>query len=152
MSQVGAASASTRRCPSVVPLPSSSNEVPTSAPENVCAGVGLDDDHLMSLGMTARRQQADSRYQLHLALVLDICRASEVDPFPDCVVVQRAGVSELACLDVDWHAREEAVATAVIEMQVGIADAGDIARDVLRVRRRGHIVDLRSHVDHAGVD
>src|SRR5438105_3918940 len=29
--------------------------------ENVCAGVGLDDDHLMPVRMPGRRQQADSR-------------------------------------------------------------------------------------------
>src|SRR2546422_7410227 len=31
------------------------------ASENVCAGVGLDDDHLVPVRMPGRRQQADSR-------------------------------------------------------------------------------------------
>jgi site-specific recombinase XerC len=46
------------------------------------------------------------------------------------------------CLDVDRHAREEAVAAAVVEMQVGVDDAGDVARDVLGVR----LADRRLHV------
>src|SRR5438034_9496141 len=50
------------------------------------------------------------------------------------------------------HAREEAVATAVVEMQVGVDDGGDVAGDVLGVRRRAQIVDLGPRVDHPGVD
>src|SRR5881275_2038370 len=38
------------------------------ASQNVCAGAGLDDDHLMPVRMPGRRQQADSRKHLHLAL------------------------------------------------------------------------------------
>jgi hypothetical protein len=66
--------------------------------------------------------------------VLDIRRAVEVDPFTDRVVVERARVGEFARLHVDRHAREEAVPAAVVEMQVGVDDAGDVAGDVLRVR------------------
>src|SRR5262249_58675462 len=46
----------------------------------------------------------------------------------------------------------EAVAAAVVEMQVGVDDIGDVARDVLGVWRRAHILDLGPRVDHAGVD
>jgi len=84
--------------------------------------------------------------------VLDIRRAVEVDPFSDRVVVERTRVGELACLDVNRHAREEAVAATVVVMQVGIDDAGDVARDVLGMRCRAHIVDLGPRVDQAGVD
>ena len=57
--------------------------------------------------------------------MLDVLRALEVDPFADRVVVERTRVAELACLDVDRDAREEAVAAAVVVVQVGIDDAGD---------------------------
>jgi hypothetical protein len=82
----------------------------------------------------------------------DIRRAVEVDPFADRVVVERARVGELACLHVDRHAREEPVAAAVVEMEVGVDDAGDLAWDVLGMRRQAHIVDLGPRVDHARVD
>src|SRR5262249_60986197 len=64
------------------------------ASENMCARVGLDDDHLMAVRMPGRRQQTDSRQQLHLALVLDIRRAVEIDPFSDRVPVERTRVGE----------------------------------------------------------
>ena len=78
--------------------------------------------------MPGRRQQADARQRLRLALVLDIRRAVEVDPFADRVVLERTRVGELARLDVDRNSREEAVAAAVVEMQMGVDDAGDVAR------------------------
>src|SRR4029453_303707 len=56
--------------------------------ENVCARAGLDDDHLMPVRMPGRRQQADPREHLRLALVLDIRRAVEVDPFSQRVAVE----------------------------------------------------------------
>src|SRR5437868_4110497 len=84
--------------------------------------------------------------------MLDIRCAVEVDPFTDRVVVERTRVRELARLDVDRHAREEAVAAAVVEMQVGVDDGGDVAGDVLGVRCRAQIVDLGPRVDHPGVD
>ena len=59
--------------------------------------------------------------------MLDVGRAIEVDPFTDRVVVECPRVGELARLDVDRHAGEEAVAAAVVEMQVGVDDAGDVA-------------------------
>ena len=43
------------------PTPHPENIPRDVASENVSAGVGLDDDHLMSVRMTGRRQQADSR-------------------------------------------------------------------------------------------
>src|SRR5205085_3607924 len=67
-------------------------------------------------------------------------------------VVERTRVRELARLDVDRHAWEEAVAAAVVKMQVSVDDGGDVAGDVLGVRRRAHIVDLGPRVDHPGVD
>src|SRR3954452_14115615 len=70
----------------------------------------------------------------------------------DRVVVERTRVCELARLDVDRHAREEAVASAVVEMQVRVDDTGNVARNVLGVRRRAHVVDLWPRVDHPGVD
>src|SRR5262245_30056921 len=106
----------------------------------------------MAVRVPGRRQQADPRQHFGLALVLDIRRAVEVDPFTDRVVVERTRVGELARLDVDRHAREEAVPAAVVVMQVGVDDAGDVARDVLGVRRRTHIADLGPRIDHPGVD
>jgi hypothetical protein len=84
--------------------------------------------------------------------VLDIRRAVEGDPFADRVVLERARVGELARLDVDRHSREEAVAAAVVEMQVRVDDASDVAWDVLGVRRRAQIVDLGPRVDQPSVD
>jgi hypothetical protein len=37
-------------------------------------------------------------------------------------------------------------------MQMSVDDARDVARDVLGVRRRAHIVDLGPRLDQAGVD
>src|SRR5262245_52951936 len=37
-------------------------------------------------------------------------------------------------------------------MQMGVDDAGDVARDVLGVRRRAHVLDLGPRVDQSGVD
>src|SRR5947208_17158933 len=37
-------------------------------------------------------------------------------------------------------------------MQMRVDDTGNVARDVLRVRRRAQIVDLGPCVDHPGVD
>jgi hypothetical protein len=48
--------------------------------------------------------------------------------------------------------REEAVAAAVVVMQVGVDHAGDVAGKVLEVRRRAHIFDFGPQVDDAGVD
>src|SRR5204863_305339 len=41
---------------------------------------------------------------------------------------------------------------AVVEMQVGVDDGGDVPGNVLGVRRRAQIVDLGPRVDHPGVD
>src|SRR5262245_57758672 len=120
--------------------------------KDVRAGVGFDHDYLMPVRVPGRRQQADPWEHIRLAFVLDIRRAVEVDPLPERVVVDRTRVGELACLDVDRHAREEAVPAAVVEVQVGVDDADDVARDVLGVRRRAHIVDLGPRLDQAGVD
>src|SRR5258708_2081018 len=47
------------------------------------------------------------------------------------LVAPRARVRELPRLDVDRHAREQPVASAVIEVQVRIDHADDLARHVL---------------------
>jgi hypothetical protein len=88
--------------------------------------------------------------------VPDIRRAVEVDPFSDRVVVERTRVDELACLDVDRHAREEAVAAAVVVMQVGVdddVDAGEVEVLLAQWDEAGvKVGHRRAQLRHAGVD
>ncbi len=98
--------------------------------------------------VAGRRQQPDAGERLRLAVVLDVGRTREVDPF---VRVMRR--LQLEPLDVDRHAGKQAVAAAVVEVKVGVDDAHDLSGDVLRHRHRlAFLVQLRRQVEHAGVD
>src|SRR6266511_5408135 len=80
VSHVGAASASTRRCPSVAPLPSSWNVYATSPPMTTRPS-GVSTRTLWCPRVAGRRQQPDAGERLRLAVVLDVGRTREVDPF-----------------------------------------------------------------------
>ena len=88
--------------------------------------------------------------------MLDICRAVEVDPFADRVIVERTRVGELARLDVDRPAGEEVVAAAVVGVQMCVDDDVDTGEvEVLLaqwLKARIHIGHSRVQLRHAGVD
>ena len=108
----------------------------------------VDRDALVAVCVAGRRQQPDAGEHVRLAVVLDVGRTREVDPF---VWVMRPW--QLESLDVDRHAGKQAVAAAVVEVKVGVDDAHDVSGDVLRHRhRRAFLVQLRCRVEHAGVD
>jgi hypothetical protein len=75
------------------------------------------------------RQQPDAGQYLGLAVVLDVGRTGEVDPF---LWVMRC--LQFEPLDVDRHSGKQAVAAAVVEVKVGVDDADDVSGDVLRHR------------------
>ena len=59
----------------------------------------------------------------------------------------------LGALHVDRRAGEQAVAAAVVEVQVRVDHAHDVARDLLRVEADPPLrVELRRRVDHPRVD
>jgi hypothetical protein len=89
----------------------------------------LDDDHLHPAGVARRGDQPDPGEQLVLTVDRHVLHAGRVHPFADGVVVLGARVVELLTLDVERLAGEEVVATAVVEVQVGVdddVDAGEI--------------------------
>jgi hypothetical protein len=60
---------------------------------------------------------------------------------------------QLEPLDVDRHTGKQAVAAAVVEVEVSVDDAHDVSGDVLGHRhRRAFLVQLWRRVEHAGVD
>ena len=70
------------------PLSSSPNEVATCASRMIRPSSVSNYDCLELVGVPGRRQQADPRWRLDLALVLDTRCAGEVDPFADRVVLE----------------------------------------------------------------
>src|SRR6476661_10620669 len=93
--------------------------------------VGLYDDDLMSGRVSRRREEPDAGQDLRLAVVLDVRRARKVDPLPHRVVVLGPRVCELASLYVDRGAREEPVATAVVEVEVRVDDDRDATHELV---------------------
>src|SRR3954469_446913 len=98
-----------------------------------------------------RGQDTDARKDLGLAIVLHVGRAVELDPLLEVAGRLRRGA--LGSLHVDRHAREEPVAAAVVEVQVRVDHARDIARDRLRAEPDAPLLlQLGRRVDHPGVD
>src|SRR5512139_286774 len=90
---------------------------------------GLDDDHLHAACVARRRDESEPGEQLELAVDRLVPHAGRLDPLANGVVVLAARVVELPTLDVDRPAGEEAVAAAVVEVQVRVdddVDAGEI--------------------------
>ena len=76
-----------------------------------------------------RRDEPKPGQQLEFAVDRLVQHAGCVDPLADRVVVLAARVLELLTLDVDRLAGKEAVAAAVVEMQMRIdddVDAGEV--------------------------
>ena len=106
----------------------------------------------MSRRVAGRRQDAHAVRDLGLALVLDVRRALELHPLRDREV-RLARCHALDALHVDRGADEEPVPAAVVEVQVRVDHADDVARDLRGVEADAPLgVELRRRVDHAGVD
>ena len=76
-----------------------------------------------------RRNESDPGQQLELAIDRHVLHAGRIDPLANGVVVLAARVVELPTLNVDRLAGEEAVAAAMVEVQVGVdddVDAGEV--------------------------
>ena len=95
----------------------------------------FDDDDLRASRVARRRDEPDPGQQLELAVDGHVLHAGRVDPLADRVVVLAARVVELLPLDVDRPAREEVVAAAVVEVQVGVDDDVDAGRVEVGLRR-----------------
>src|SRR4051794_14700347 len=117
---------------------------------------GLDHDDLRTARMTWRRDESDPGEQLELAVDRHVPDTARVDPLANRVVVLAARVVELLTLDVDRPAREEVVATAVVEVQVCVddnVDAGDVEVLLTQgVQARIHVGHQRVQLRHACVD
>jgi hypothetical protein len=92
------------------------------------AVVRLDQYRLMPRRVSRCRDDAKSRQNLLFALELHVRGALEVDPLRKRVVLCASRLT-LEPLHVDRRPGEEAVPTAVVEMQVCIDYANDITRD-----------------------
>jgi hypothetical protein len=75
----------------------------------------LDDDDLHPACVARRGDKPEPGKQLELAVDRYVPHAGRIDPLANGVVVLVPGVLELPTLDVNWLAREEVVAAAVIE-------------------------------------
>src|SRR5882762_4703849 len=78
--------------------------------------------HRLVAGRVARcREDAHAFHDLAIAFDCFIARFGEVDPLDDRVALTQCEV-ELGLLDMDRHAWERAVLSAVVEMQVAVDD------------------------------
>ena len=75
--------------------------------------------------MARRRDEPEPGKQLELAVDRHVLHAGRIDPLANRVVLRVARVVEFPTLDVDRFAREEVVAAAVVEVQVGVDDDVD---------------------------
>jgi hypothetical protein len=103
-----------------------------------------------------RRDEPETRKQLELAVDRYVLHAGRIDPLANRVVLRVACVVELPTLDVDRFAREEMVAAAVVEVQVGVDDDVDACEvEALLAqwtKARIEVGHRRVQVRHAGVD
>src|SRR5438105_8358876 len=114
--------------------------------------VRVDEHRLVAGRVTRRRDDANSRNDLRLAVELDVVGTLELDPLRNRVI-GFAGRLALPALHVDRKAWKEPIPAAVVEVEVRVDHARDVAWDPLRVDRRAPLlVELRRRVDHPRVD
>jgi hypothetical protein len=103
-----------------------------------------------------RRDEPEPGKQLELAVDRHVPHAGRLDPLANGVVLLAAGVVELPTLDVDRPAGEEAVAAAVVEVQVCVdddVDAGEVEVLLVQWTKAGiEVGHCRVQLRHAGVD
>ena len=98
------------------------------------------------------RDDANAGQHFLFAVELHVRGAFEVDPLRNRVVLCSSRLT-LEPLHVDRSSAEEAIPAAVVEMQVGVDHADDVARDGVRIEpRRPLLVECGCRVDQAGID
>ena len=124
--------------------------------DNYGSCVSLDDDELGTRGVAWRRNEPDAWQQFKFTVNGNIGHTGRIDPFRDGVVILVACVVEFLPLDVDGLACEEMVASAVVEVKMGVYDDVDsVDVEVLLVQwvyTGVHVGDRRMELSHAGVD
>lgn len=131
-----------------VELPPGVSDVPGDHDQTF---VGVDKDGLMPVRVSGSRQHSHAGSDLSPAVVLDVRCALEFDPRRDRVALGPRSRA-LDALHMDRGPGEEAVAAAMVEVQVRVDHTDDIAWDDRRVESDTPLcVELRGRVDHSGV-